>query len=167
MKSALNNLIVLAAMATSMDDSIYADPNKPTNKLRPENIDVSLPDLVVPKDCKAYYFTKTGTWTNTRKPGMPDIVWQCVARTNAKAEAKYKNWCTEQLRAGLMKAVNNAVGVINNANPVMQIPATFLIHISDEEFTSRYNDKSGSTIYYGDLATIEEIEKRAKLLNLK
>lgn len=166
MKNALNNLIVLAAMATSMDDSIYADPNRPSNRLRPQDIDVNLPDLVVPKDCKAYYFTKTGRFYNDKRPGA-SIIWQCVARTREKAEAKYRNWCTEQLQSGLMKAVNIAAEKINNAKTLIQIPATLLLDMCDKEFISRYNDKSDTHLYYGDAATIEEIEQRAKSLNLK
>lgn len=71
-----------------------------------------------------------------------------------------------KLQQQLAEKILKASQVISNTKTITHVPAAYLLVCDDKEFISRWDDKSGSYMYYGSSTTIDEVNKRAKSLGL-
>ena len=69
-------------------------------------------------------------------------------------------------REGLIKALKEAFENIPEHDPHITMDAHFLLAVSDEMFTSYYNDTSGNITFQCGSKTLEAINERAKQLGL-
>jgi len=69
------------------------DDNRGDNKLRPEDIDVTPAQQVIPKGCKEYWFNINGGFTNgmsgSNKVRKVDVVYYCIASSDKAAKKKF------------------------------------------------------------------------------
>lgn len=82
MKSKLGMLAVMAAIM----DSGYAENS---NSIRPEDIDTTPKEPVIPNGCSQYFFNKNGGY-NTVKDGY--TVFVCIASNFKSAKKKFDKW---------------------------------------------------------------------------
>lgn len=81
------NLAFLGFLGAMMASSQYPGEGKRSNNeaIRPN------PKKVIPKGCKEYFFTKTGS-IYTTKPQAYEVVFECIASSEKAAHKKFDKW---------------------------------------------------------------------------
>ena len=82
---------LLGAMAMMGNVGLYDDDK---NSLTPSRIDVQPKRKIIPNGAKQYFFDKDGHWDNGEESSVltDNRVFDCIARTDAKAVDKFKKW---------------------------------------------------------------------------
>ena len=88
----------------AMAAALMADLNSPLDRnsksdLRPENIDVSPKEPIIPKGAKAYYFDEVG---NCLYDVKHTAVFKCIAINEKSAIKKFNRWLSAQMKQGVV-----------------------------------------------------------------
>jgi hypothetical protein len=94
----LGNIMALALMAESFDQSFLADDKKGTNKLTPKDIDTTPKQTRPAAGCKEYWFNKNGGFYNgeCRPMRRDESVFYCHAINDNSAKKKFDKWEREK-----------------------------------------------------------------------
>ena len=82
----IGNIMALALMAESFDQSFLIDDNKGKNKLSTKDINTTPKEKPVPKGCQRYYYNENGICCKSESKVYFD------AMKPSKAREKFERW---------------------------------------------------------------------------
>lgn len=90
----LGNIMALALMTESFDQSFLIDDKRGTNKLSPNDIDTTPKQTRPAAGCKEYWFNKNGGFSNGLDNPMKksESVYYCHASSDKSAKKKFDKW---------------------------------------------------------------------------
>jgi len=85
------------AMAALQSDGYPSNPNEPI--VRTGRKPTNKKEEVIPKNCKKYFFTRSGHFFNSMPTGSYTIVYDCIASNDKNAIKKFDKWKFNQLNS--------------------------------------------------------------------
>lgn len=96
MKGYIGAMLPLMMMLDEMNkiDEGICSEDKPSNKLKPDDITISYQQRKPPKGCKEYFFNEAGDFYNGEGRPMlkSETVFYCHAINDKSAKSKFKRW---------------------------------------------------------------------------